>query len=384
LTDAVRDDLDGYDLTRAARRIQAFVVDELSNWYVRRNRDRFWATRPDEDRRSTADAFATLHEALETTSLLLAPFTPFLADWLHRALSGGGSAHLADFPSPAGRSDPALEREMEDARELAALGRAARERAGLKVRQPLRTLQVVLPGGRGLRPGVVEELRREVNVKEVEFLDEGDEIVRLRAKPDFSALGPRFGEDTPGVAEAIEGLGEEAAARLRDGGSVRVTWPGGEAAVGPDEVEILEEARGDLAVDGRGGYLAALDPSLDEALRLEGLARELVSRVQRLRRDAGLEVSDRIELAVEGDEPVERAASEHREYIAGETLALEDGRARLRVGDERGPPGGGRGADAPHPTGRVPSAGEAEHSEDVEIEGHHARIALRRAGAATG
>ncbi len=209
-------------------------------------------------------------------------------------------------------------------------------------------------------------------------------MVRLRVKPDFSALGPRFGEDTPDVAEAVEGLGGEAAGRLRDGQPVRVSWPGGEAEVGPDEVEILEEARGDLAVDGRGGYLAALDPSLDEDLRREGLARELVNRVQRLRRDAGLEVSDRIELSVAGDEPVERAAAEHRDYIAGETLALEDGRARLRVGGEEEPRGGGRGADAPHPTGRVPSLGEAEHSEDVEIEGHHARIALRRSGAPTG
>ena len=363
LAEATRGDLDGYDLTRAARCLQGFVVDELSNWYVRRTRDRFWATRPDESRQDTADAFATLQEALETTSLLLAPFAPFHADWLHRAMTGGESAHLQDFPEDRGRADGALEREMDDARELAALGRAAREKAGLKVRQPLRTLKVVLPEERRLSPEVTEQLRQELNVKEVELLDQGDEIVELKVKPDYSALGPRFGPDTPAVAGAVEELGQGAARRLRAGQTVLVSWAEGQAEVAPDDVDVREEARGGLAVGGARGYLAALDPDLDEELRREGLARELVSRVQRLRRDAGLEVSDRIELVVAGARELEAAASAHRDYIAGETLALRDGEPRVRVG--------GDGDTPPDAT---------EHSEDVEIEGHPVRIGLTRAG----
>jgi isoleucyl-tRNA synthetase len=336
-------------------------VDELSNWYVRRTRDRFWATRPGESRQSSADAFATLDEALRRTALLLAPFAPFLSDWLHRALSEGDSAHLADFPGDRGRRDEELEREMADARELAALGRAARERAGLRVRQPLRVVKVVLPRGRRLSEEVAAQLREELNVKTVEFLDETAEVLDLRVKPDFSALGPRFGSDAPRVAEAVEGLDAAAAARLRSGDPVTVSWDGSEAEVGPDEVHVVEEARGDLAVGSGKGYMAALDPALDDALRREGLAREVVNRVQRLRRDAGLEVSDRIELAVSGDPAVEEATEVHREYIAGETLALRDGEIRVSVGE---------GADGP---------GSPEHTEDVEIEGHSARIGLRRA-----
>ncbi len=367
LAERSRRDLDGYDPTRAARRLSDFVVDELSNWYVRRSRDRFWATRPGEaTRRDTADAFATLDEALGTVALLLAPYAPFLSDWLHRALRGGASAHLSDFPSDRGRRDPGLEREMADARELAGLGRAARERAGLRVRQPLRTVKVVLPERRRLSDEVRELLRDELNVRRVEYADEGTEIVRFSVKPDYGALGPRFGSDTPAVAEAVGRLGDEAARRLRAGESVRVEHEGGTAEVGPGDVQVLEEARGDLAVDTGRGYMAALDPTIDEELRREGLARELVSRVQRMRREAGFEVEDRIVLRVSGSEEIERVAREHATYIAGETLARRGEEPALIVG----------GQDA----GSEP----AEHSGDLEIEGHRVRVSLSRASEAAG
>jgi len=356
----MREDLGDYDLTAAARRLSDFTVDELSNWYVRRSRDRFWAT-PGSGvgRRDTADAFATLDEALATVARALAPFSPFLADWLHRALAGGASAHLADFPADGGRTDPELEREMADARRLAALGRAARERAGLKVRQPLREVRVVVPGGRRLSGEVSAILREELNVKRVEFLDQDDEIVRLTVRPDYSALGPRFGEQTPAVAAAVEELEQEAARRLRAGEPVEVRFDGGEAEVGPDDVEIVEEARGELAVGTDRGYTAALDPELDGELRREGMARELVSRIQRLRREAGLEVQDRIRLSVSGDEELEAAVRAFGAEIAGETLALDGGKPRLQVGEAAGE--------------------DPEHTEEVEIEGHRGRIGLTRA-----
>jgi isoleucyl-tRNA synthetase len=356
------EELEAYDLTRAARRLSSFVVDDLSNWYVRRTRDRFWATDDDPGgarRRSTERAFATLHEALTTSVRLLAPIAPFLSDWLHRELVEE-SVHLADYPRDRGRRDPELEREMADARKLAALGRAAREESGLRVRQPLREMKVVVPGGRRLSEEVTELLRDEVNVGRVSFLDADDAIVRLVVKPDFSALGPRFEGDAPRVAEAVGELGDAEARRLRGGASVMVELDGDRVEeIGPDEVKILEEARGGLAVGSEEGFVAALDTTLDEELLREGLAREVVSRVQRLRRDAGLHVADRIRLAVEGTDPIRAAARAHGDYIRTETLATE-----LTVADDAD----GFGTDM-------------EHSREVEIEGERVRLGLTRAPA---
>jgi len=356
----VGEELEGYDLTRAARRISRFVVDDLSNWYVRRTRDRFWAVDADdpESREDTRRAFATLHEALRTTALLLAPFTPFLSDWLHRELAGE-SVHLADYPVPRGRRDRGLEREMTDARELAALGRAARERTGIRVRQPLRSVQVLLPEGRRLSSEVTDLLRGELNVKAVEFLDASEQVVRLRAKPDFGELGPRFGSDTPRVARGIEELTPEEAVRLRDGEPVELELDGRRVEIRPEEVEIRQDAPDELEVVGEGAHLVALDPALDPELRREGLAREVVNRVQRLRREAGLEVDDRIRLAVAGTEPIEEAVEVHAEAVARETLAVE-----LGVGAE---------AVAAIPE-QAPGA-----SERLEVEGHEVTVGLRRA-----
>ena len=352
---ALRGDLDHYDVTRAARRITSFVVDELSNWYVRRSRDRFWATGPDPvSPADTADAFATLREALVTTAGWLAPVAPFHADWVHRALTGS-SVHLADFPTDRGRSDPSLERAMEDARQLAALGRAAREEAGIRVRQPLRELQAVVPGGRRLPPELVELLRSELNVKQVVFLSDSGEITRLSAKPNFGSLGPRFGARTPDVARAVTELEASAVRTLKRGEEVSVRVDGETVSIRPEDVTVLEEATGDLVVGSDRGYLAALDRTVDEELRTEGLARELVSRIQRLRRDAGLRVADRIRLAISGAESLERAAERHRDYIAGETLARE-----LIVGD-------GRVSDLPH-------------REEVEIDGDRVTLGVEPLG----
>ena len=319
----VREDLERYELTRAARRLSSFVLDDLSNWYVRRSRDRFWATRPDADARQAArDAFASLHEALGTVAALLAPFAPFFSDWLYRALVGR-SVHLADYPESGGRVDEGLEQGMADVRALAVLGRAAREQANLRVRQPLRLLNAVVPEGRKPPSELLALLADELNVKRVEFLSDGDDIVRLVVKPDFKRLGPRFGPSTPEVARRIQELGGEAARLLRAGDSVELELGGERVAIGPEDVTIGEIASGDLVVKSDNGYLVGLDRALDEELVTEGVARELVNRVQRLRRDAGLHVADRITLGIRGAEEIERAARTHAEYIAGETLAVE-------------------------------------------------------------
>jgi isoleucyl-tRNA synthetase len=310
--------MDAYDITTAARAVSELIVDDLSNWFVRRSRERFWGSR---DAADTRAAFRTLHDALVAVSRLLAPFTPFVADWLHRALAEGASVHLAGWPA-ADATDPDLEAEMDAARTLASLGRAARESVRIRVRQPLRAVHVTLPPGVSLREEVAAILLAELNVKEVHEVRDAAAFVTLSARPDFRALGPRFGKRTPAVAEAARAAAPEALAEFRRTGVLRVDLEGEAIELGREEVDIQQHAREGFTVESDGNLTAALDPTLDEALELEGLARELVNRVQRLRKDSGLEVQDRIALRVRSAGRVARAVEEHRDFIMGETLAL--------------------------------------------------------------
>ncbi len=314
----VREELDAYQITRAYRTLGEFVVEDVSNWYVRRSRPRFWGKTDPDDARA---AFRTLWEALSTVALLAAPCVPFTADWLHRALTGE-SVHLQRYPARPERIDEALEADMDAARSLVSLGRAAREEVQIRVRQPLRRLHVVTPGGRVLDGDLLELVRDELNVKEVTFMASTDELVRLVGRPNFRALGPRFGNETQTAAGAVRALSQEDLAAFRDGGTVTIQVDGRTHALGPEDLEVGEEALGELVVKGEAGFTVALDPALDEELRSEGLARELVNRVQRLRKDAGLEITDRIELAVGGPEPVQSAARAHEGFLTGETLAV--------------------------------------------------------------
>ena len=314
----VRGELDGYNPTRAYRAVAAFVDGELSNWYVRRARPRFWGNTDPYD----ADAaFATLHEALRTVALLIAPVTPFISDWLHRALTGR-SSHTEPFPEPdPAHIDEELELHMTHVRSLSTLARAAREEVRIRVRQPLGRMLAVVPGA-APADDVLALLIDEINVKKVEFAASSEGLVRLSARPAFRVLGRRFGKRTPEAAARIRELGEEDLGRVRGGGAARIEVGGEVVEVGADEMEVVEEARGGWVVRSEGRYTVALDPTLDEALRREGLARELVNRIQRLRRDSGLEITDRIRLAVGGSEAVCAAAREHEGAIARETLAV--------------------------------------------------------------
>ncbi len=345
----VRTALDSYDLTRAARQMADFVVGDLSNWYIRRGRDRFWGST---DAADTRAAFQTLWEALVTVSRLMAPFTPFLSDWLHRAL-GLDSVHLAEYPveQPELRHE-ALERGMDGVRTLSSLGRAAREQVQIRVRQPLGTMYAVTPGRLELSDELLAVLKDELNVKTVEFLDAAEELVTFEAKPNFRALGQRFGSETQEAAAAIRALGSDTLSAFRDGAEVVIEVEGESHDLQEDELEIQKVARGELVVESADRFTVALDPTIDEDLRLEGLARELVNRIQRLRRDGGLEVSDRIRLWVSGDDDVLAAADRHGEYITGETLAVELVR------------------DA------APS-GDGVHRRELDLDGATGRIALR-------
>ncbi len=317
---AVRAAWDVFDPSTGARAIVQFVVDDLSNWWVRLNRSRFWVPGGEAD----PAALATLHEALVTTARLLAPAAPFLSDALHRALTGA-SVHLAPFPVSAGAVDAKLERAMDVVRRLARLARSGREEAGLRVRQPLARLIAAIPGDvdRALFAALVPLLEGEVNVKHVELVEHGTDLVLLEARPSFRALGKRFGKATPLAADAVKQLSPADVARFEAGERVEIMVQGEAYALEPDDLVVHRHARGALVVETDGEVFAGLDTTLTEALQQEGLAREIVSRVQRMRRDAGLEVTDRIRISVAGDTAVIDAVQAHRGYISEETLALD-------------------------------------------------------------
>jgi isoleucyl-tRNA synthetase len=350
----VNRELDGYQLTRAYRLVADFLNEDLSNWYVRRSRARFWGNTENEDARA---AFRTLWEALGALARLTAPVTPFFSDWLHRSLTGGESVHLAPFPAAdENLLDRDLEEEMAGVRTLVSLGRSAREDVRIRVRQPLRILHAVLPGERRPRGEVLELLRSELNVKEVDFLDSAEALVGLSARPNFRALGPRFQKRSQAAGDAIRALPSESLEAFRRGEPVVLELDGERMPLEPDWLEIVEEARGDLVVKAENGYTTALDPTLDDELRAEGRARELVNRIQRLRKSAGLEITDRIRLAIAGPEEIRAAADRFRDFIAGETLAVE-----VAAGGEEG------------------VEGHAATTDD-DIDGLPVRLGLSRAG----
>jgi isoleucyl-tRNA synthetase len=307
-----------YDVTAGVRAIMDFVVDDVSQWYVRVNRPRFWA--PD----SLADpaALATLHEALVTVTRLLAPAAPFLSDWLHRALAGT-SVHLARFPLPRGLRAPELEAAMDAVRRLASLARSAREERNIRVRQPLGRMQVAVPAnvrGRALDE-LLELLRLEVNVKEVEVVSSDTDLVRLRPRPNFRTLGKRYGKRTPAVAAATATLTPVQLRSLEDGSPATLELEGEEVTYLPEDVAVEREVASDWLVQSNGPFVIALDPRLDETLRREGLAREVVNRVQRIRKEAGYAYTDRVALWIDGDAPLLDAVKAHAGFIRGETLA---------------------------------------------------------------
>jgi isoleucyl-tRNA synthetase len=354
--------LEGFDATNAAKRLMQFVDDDVSKWYVRLSRARFY----DVDGADNRAAFATLHEVLVVTSRLLAPFAPFISDWLHRALTGG-SVHLAPYvrEASARATDDALEQAMASIRALAGLGHAARDTADVRVRQPLPSMQCVVPGDSAPLEALAPLLATELNVKRIDFVTSTDALVSLEAKANFRVLGKKFGGITPQVAAAVGTLDDAALRVLAHGGEVQVEVAGEPRTITPEDVTILRRAAGAAVVQEDGGYGVALDPSITPELRAEGLAREIVSRVQRLRRDAALAVSDRIRLAVAGDAEVEAVAREFAAHIAGEVLA-----SQVVVGVDEGSPFRD-GADAHTWTA----------TQDGDVDGRAVRLALTKDGA---
>jgi isoleucyl-tRNA synthetase len=309
-----------YDATTAARALIEFVDDDLANWYVRLNRGRFY----DVDSADNRAAFATLHEVLVSVSRLLAPLCPFVTDWIHRELTGE-SVHLAPFVTERTDTiDPTLDGAMSAIRTLARLGRAVREEVAIKVRQPLSRMVCVAPGvSEALLSQLVPLLAAELNVKRVEFATSGDALVTLEAKPNFRSLGKKFGKSTPLAAQAVAAFTSDTLRAFERGEPLVVTVDGQSHEIGVDDLTIIRRATGELAVQEDGGFFVALDTTVTPALRLEGLARELISRVQRMRKEAGLAVSDRIALLVAGGDDVAAVVEAHGAWISEEVLATE-------------------------------------------------------------
>jgi isoleucyl-tRNA synthetase len=354
----VAERLDSYDVTSAGRAIGE-LVDELSNWYVRRSRRRFWD--------GETGAFETLRECLLTIAKLLAPLCPFVADEIYDNLDGTlASVHLCDFPAgdalPA--RDPELEEAMALARETVRLGLGARGKAKLKVRQPLREAVVVADGReREAIERLAEVVREELNVRRIRFVAAAEELSEYEVKANYRTLGPLFGKDMPRAAEAIAALDPaRVAAAIRDGdGEVGIAVNGREHTLSAQDVILTLKAPEGYSVEREGAHAVALDLALDDDLRREGHAREIVHAVQNARKTAGLQVEDRIELSLAGAHDLIEAAESHRDYLTGETLAIE-----LRLGED--------GAYA------GPGGASAEgYREQTEVDGLELTIALRRA-----
>ncbi len=330
--------LNRYEATNAAKVVMTFFDEDVSKWYVRQSRHRFY----DVDDADNRAAFATLHEILAVTCRLLAPFAPFITDWVHRELTGS-SVHLAAFtrgPLGVGAIDVDLERTMAHIRTLATLGRAGREDAGVKVRQPLARLVCVVPthgasskGAQARAEGMLSELSpllaAELNIKKVEFISSADDLVTLKAKPNFRSLGKKFGKDTPLAAEAVQALSSDALREFEAGKPLYVSVGNESRELGHEDLTVVRTASGELVVKEEGGYFAALDSVVTRDLRLEGLAREIVSRVQRLRKELGFAVSDRITLFIAGGAEIQEAVNAFQKWIADEVLAL-----KVRVGEQ--------------------------------------------------
>ncbi len=335
LVKEVEADLDDYEPTKAARAIEEFVNDNLSNWYVRLNRKRFWAGELDTDKLA---AYQTLYECLKTVALLIAPFSPFYADRLYSDLmapktegDGYASVHLADFPVA---DETAIDRDLENRMNLAQTVTsnvlALRRKVNLKVRQPLQTLlvPVVDAAQRAALEGVRDIVLGEVNVKELRIVDNEESGLVKRVKADFKKLGPKYGKIMKDLGKAITSMEQKDIAELEKTGRFTFAALPGAPVVTLDDVEVIPEDIPGWLVANDGNVTVALDVTVTPTLRNEGMARELVNRIQNIRKSSDFEITDRVRVSIERTPAVEAALAEYGDYVASQVLAdaiaLED------------------------------------------------------------
>ena len=319
----VAEAMDAFDITAAARKMEQFV-DDLSNWYVRRNRRRYWGSEMTCDKEA---AYLTLHETLVTLAKICAPFTPFIAEEIFTNLQPEqGSVHLTDYPLPDEKAiDSDLERSMELARQVVYLGRAARNAVNIKNRQPLSKIVVAAQGGeRDDIATLTDIIMDELNVKAVEFADDMGAFVSYRVKPKFDLLGPKYGKAMRSIAAAIgqADAGEVARAVLAGSSYDLALADGTVVSLLPEEVIVDTIASEGFYVESENGRAVALDTEINDDLLMEGYARELINKIQATRKEAGFEVSDRIFAVLQDGDNSIRAAKIHEQHIKAETLCL--------------------------------------------------------------
>ncbi|RMH97352.1 MAG: isoleucine--tRNA ligase [Calditrichaeota bacterium] len=351
LVEQVNDRLNDYDLTHGARPIAEFVLDDVSNWYVRRNRRRFWKG---EDSLDKLAAYQTLYEVLLTVSKLIAPFVPFVAEELYQNLRTPEmprSVHLNDFPTLTPemqeRRDSRLEYRMQVAQQVVRMARALRNQTRINVRQPLAELVVSCPESATLEAVQTMQhiIKEEINVKAISLTDKSDSLITRTAKPNFKKLGPRLGKHMKTVAGIIQSWGDEEIAHLENQGYLEVQVDGRVEKIEPEDIEIQEHQQGEMAATREGRIVVGLDTRITPELRQEGLAREFVNRVQNLRKQANLEVTDRIHIFFDAPDEIREAILALSDYVMRETLAkaitpqLPDGESgeEVRLGGERFP-----------------------------------------------
>jgi isoleucyl-tRNA synthetase len=332
-------EVDDYEVTRAARAIQHFVIEELSNWYVRRSRRRYWRKQMDDDKRA---AYSTLYEVLVSLSKLIAPFLPFVADEIYRHLvlpvdrEAPESVDLALYPeSDTALIDGRLERAMEAIVKCVSLVRAARNRTRIKVKQPLSLVKLSL--GEKVNPDIfaslVEHIKEEVNVKRVVLEDNLRDYVTYEVVPRFDVVGPRLGDRVKALAAELKHLDPAAIIDLEKGAGIAVRIDGDEIEIGAGEVDIRKTEKDGVAFESDGVNAVVLDLNITPELLAEGYAREIVSKVQNLRKQSGFDVTDMIRVYVSGGERIRHALALYADHIKSETLA-ESLAAELPAGAE--------------------------------------------------
>ena len=315
-----------YEPTKATRAISEFVQENLSNWYVRLCRRRFWKGEYGTDKIS---AYQTLYTCLETVAKLGAPVAPFFMDRLYKDLNVATqkedfeSVHISNFPkSDSGYIDKQLERQMQKAQTISSLVLSLRKKEMIKVRQPLQRVMIPVLDEQQKQEieAVAELIKSEVNVKELELIDDASGILVKQIKPNFKVLGPRFGKDMKLISQKISSFTSEDIKKIEQEGELAVNIDGKMITLGLEEVEITSQDIEGWLVASSGNITVALDISISEALKKEGIARELVNRIQNIRKDSGFEVTDKIDVTLQRDGTVEEAVEQNIEYIKTETL----------------------------------------------------------------
>ena len=331
LVQKVNENLERFDLTKAARNITNFVIDDLSNWYVRRSRRRFWKSEMGHDKLS---AFQSLYECLMTISKLMAPIAPFISEEIYRNLIDGidgqaDSVHLCSYPkvgeTPVDYTDDLLETRMDLVRRVVFLGRSLRNEAAIKVRQPLANIIILAQNDR--RKDLIEDMKNliteELNVKNIKYVSDESQLMCRKAEPIFKNLGPKFGKSVNQAAEAIRNFSEDEIDHILRNSGRLLAIDGHEAKIITEDFNIISENRAGLVAGQDNDLTVALETNLTEDLVFEGLAREFVNRVQNMRKDAGFEVTDRISITAQASPKLTIAIEKLSDYIKNETLCQD-------------------------------------------------------------